>query len=283
MATKKAASTQRGQVIALISIVAVLLIVAALILIKINKSAPSSQQAAVGSKLAPANVVAAVSHIPASDFKKIGDNPSSPLPSAISDKSPLTINGKPEILYMGADYCPFCAAQRWALVSALSRFGTFSNLGATSSGAKDVYPNTQTFSFYKSTYSSPYISFVGVELQTNIPSNGSYTTLQNPTKEQNALITTWDKPPYTPSQGGIPFVDFANKLVMGGASYDPGILQGLSLQTIAGSLTNTSTTPSKNILAAANVVTAAICKVDNNKPGSVCNLGYIQKIESSIK
>lgn len=282
MATKKAASTQRGQVIALISIVVVLLIVAALILIKVNKSS-SSSQAVAGSKLAPANVVSAVSHIPASDFKAIGDSSSSPLPSAISEKSSLTKNGKPEILYMGADYCPFCAAQRWALVSALSRFGTFSNLGATSSGAKDVYPNTQTFSFYKSTYSSPYISFVGVELQTNIPSNGSYTTLQNPTKEQNTLITTWDKPPYTPSQGGIPFVDFANKLVMGGASYDPGILQGLSLQTIAGSLTNTSTTPSKNILAAANVVTAAICKVDNNKPGSVCNLSYIQKIESSIK
>lgn len=280
MATKKAASTQRGQVIALISIVVVLLIVAALILIKVNRSAAPQQ---ASSKLAPANVVSAVTHIPASDYASIGYNSSNPLPSPISQKGSLTQAGKPEVLFMGADYCPFCAAQRWAVVAALSRFGTFSNLGTTSSSSTDVYPNTQTFSFYGSSYSSPYISFVGVELQTNIPSNGSYTTLQKPTAQQNNLITTWDKPPYTPSQGGIPFVDFGNKYVMGGASYDPAILQGLSLQTIAGSLSNTSTTPSKAILAAANVLTATICKIDNNKPASVCSLSYIQKIEKAIK
>lgn len=280
MATKKAASTQRGQLIALVSVVVVLVIIAAIVLIKINKSSSTSSTA---SKLAPANVVSAVTKLPASTFSSIGDPGSSPIPSPISEKTSLAKNGKPEILFMGADYCPFCAAQRWAIVSALSRFGTFNNLGATSSASNDSYPNTQTFSFHGSTYSSPYISFVGLELQSNIPSNGSYTILDKPTTEENNLLTTWDTPPYTPSQGGIPFVDFANKYVMGGASYNPGILQGLSLQTIAASLSNTSSTPSKAIVAAANVVTATICKVDNNQPSNVCGLGYIQKIEKSLK
>ena len=40
----------------------------------------------------------------------------------------LTADGKPLVLYVGAEYCPYCAAERCAMVQALSRFGTFSNL-----------------------------------------------------------------------------------------------------------------------------------------------------------
>ena len=38
----------------------------------------------------------------------------------------LTSNGKPEMLYIGAEYCPYCAAMRWSMAVALSRFGTLS-------------------------------------------------------------------------------------------------------------------------------------------------------------
>ncbi len=277
---KKAPSAQRGQVITLISIVVVLLIVAALILVKINTSSSSK---GTTSTVAPADVVAAVSGVPASAFSAIGYNSSLPKPSAIKEPSSLSKNGLPEVLYMGADYCPYCAAQRWAIVAALSRFGTFQHLGATSSGASDVYPNTQTFSFYGSSYTSKYIAFEGVEMQTNVPSNGSYTTLQTPTSAQNTLLSTWDKPPYTPTADGIPFLDFANKYVLGGASYNPGLLQGLSLQTIAGSLSSTSSAPGKAILGTANILTATVCKIDNNQPSSVCSSGYIQQIEKALK
>ncbi len=34
--------------------------------------------------------------------------------------------GKPEVLFVGAEFCPFCAAERWPLIVALSRFGHFS-------------------------------------------------------------------------------------------------------------------------------------------------------------
>ncbi len=30
----------------------------------------------------------------------------------------LTSGGKPQIVYMGAEYCPYCAAERWAMVVA---------------------------------------------------------------------------------------------------------------------------------------------------------------------
>ncbi len=79
----------------------------------------------------------------------------------------LTSGGKPEVLYLGGEYCPYCAAQRWAMVNALSRFGTFSGLTTTHSSSTDVDPNTPTWTFYKSTYTSNYLVFTPVEEYTN--------------------------------------------------------------------------------------------------------------------
>ena len=65
----------------------------------------------------------------------------------IQNSTELTLNNKPEILYIGAEYCPFCAAQRWSMIIALSRFGTFSNLHFMTSSASDYSPSTPTFTF----------------------------------------------------------------------------------------------------------------------------------------
>ena len=60
---------------------------------------------------------------------------------------------------------PYCATERWPLVVALSRFGTWNNLSASfSAPAPEVNPNTATVSFHGATYSSQYVSFTGYEL-----------------------------------------------------------------------------------------------------------------------
>jgi len=41
---------------------------------------------------------------------------------------PLTAGGKPEVLYVSTQYCPYCAAENWALLVALGRFGVFSDV-----------------------------------------------------------------------------------------------------------------------------------------------------------
>jgi len=33
------------------------------------------------------------------------------------------------VVYIGAEYCPYCAVERWPLIVALNRFGTLTNLG----------------------------------------------------------------------------------------------------------------------------------------------------------
>ena len=204
---------------------------------------------------------------------------------------PLTgPTGKPEFLYIGAEYCPFCAAQRWAMVVALSRFGTFSQLYQTTSSSDDVFPNTPTFSFYPKLYKGPlytsqYVDFVPVEEQGNVKnSNGVYPTLQTPTVEQQKVFATYDVPPYTTTAGSIPFIDIGNKFVAIGApsGFSPQDLAGMQWSDIANSLADTSSTVSQHILGSANYLTAGICIATKQQPGSVCSSDVIQTIEKTL-
>ena len=196
--------------------------------------------------------------------------------------------GKPQFLYIGAEYCPYCAAQRWATVVALSRFGTFSKLYQTTSSSNDVYPSTPTFTFYTGRYGGPfytskYIDFVPVETLGNVQdSSGNYATLQTPTTEQQNLLNTYDVPPYTTQSGSIPFIDIANQFIISGASYSPQDLQNLQWQDIANNLSDPTSTIGKDILGTANYMTAGICMTTHQQPGSVCNTEVIQKIEQSL-
>ena len=100
-----------------------------------------------------------VTNIPASVYNKVGvTSPTVAVtpPTVISGQPPMTLNGKsPAMLYYGAEYCPYCAAERWAMTAALSRFGTWSNLKITASSHTDVDPETHTFSYYGATLHQP--------------------------------------------------------------------------------------------------------------------------------
>ena len=186
----------------------------------------------------------------------------------------LTKNNLPRVIYVGADYCPFCAAERWALIIALSKFGTFTNLHYMTSSSSDVYPNTATFTFYNSTYQSPYITFTPVETTTNIPSaSGSYTPLQNMTQTEAKLFSKYDAPPYVTksSSGSIPFVDMANKYLLVGAQYVPVIIQNKNWNQIISSVYLYNSKISNNILSSAGYLIKDICSITNEKPVSVCS------------
>ncbi len=225
--------------------------------------------------LSPA-VVAALS-VPAATLDAVG-SPGSVLPPTKTGSGAVgrAADGKPLITYIGAEYCPYCAAERWSLAVALSRFGTFSNLSGTHSSDSDVYPDTQTLSFYGSTYSSPYVHFQAVEEATNQPVGGTYQALQTPTAAQSALIAKDDP------QGSIPFLDIANRYVVIGASFSPQVLQGLSRSQIAAQLQNPTSAVAKAIDGAANDITAAITTVTGNQPSSVGDSAAIAAIAQKL-
>lgn len=190
--------------------------------------------------------------------------------------------GKPQFLYIGAEYCPYCAAQRWATVVALSHFGTFDKLYQTTSSSTDVYPSTPTFTFYTghyggSFYTSKYIDFVPVETE-----DQQQNPLQTPTTEQQNLLNTYDVPPYTTQSGSIPFIDIANQYILIGGSFNVQDLQNLQWEDIANSLSDSTSPVAKDILGTANYMTAGICMTTHQQPGSVCNTQVIQKIEQSL-
>jgi hypothetical protein len=180
------------------------------------------------------------------------------------------------VTYIGAEYCPYCAAERWAIAVALSRFGSFQNLSGTHSSSTDVFPDTETLSFYGSTYSSPYLDFASVEEATNQAVGGTYRSLQSPTHAQGALMARDD-----PS-GSIPFLDIGGRYVVIGASYSPQVLQGLSQQAIAAALSNPASQVAHAIDGTANAITAAICAVTGNQPSAIANSPTIAAIARQL-
>jgi hypothetical protein len=219
------------------------------------------------------SVVDEVTSVPAAALDKVGAGSATSLPSSISGTA-LTSGGKPEVLYVGAEYCPYCAAERWAMIVALSRFGTFTGLTAVRSAAADgggnsePYPNTPTWTFVHASYTSRYLTFTPVEEYTSIPdkSTGGYTALQSLTAGQQALLAKYD----AAYQGSIPFQDFGNKYLSVGASYDPSVLSGLTWAQIAADLHDPASSVGKAVLGSANYLTAAICGLTKDAPASAC-------------
>jgi Domain of unknown function (DUF929) len=274
-------------------LVPILLVVAAVATMIVVKAAGTSDPSAAASShlstggssattdpgttaLSP-SVLAALS-VPAATLETVGSPASDALPTGTGDGTVLRgADGKPLITYVGAEYCPFCAAERWALAVALSRFGTFSNLSGTHSSASDIYPDTQTLSFYGSSYTSPYVDFQAVEEASNQMVGGTYATLQTPTAAQSALLAQRDP------QGSIPFLDIANRYVITGASFSPQVLQGLSRSQIAAQLQDPSSAVAQAIDGTANDITAAIATVTGGQPTSVANSSAIVAIEQKLR
>jgi hypothetical protein len=260
---------------------AIVAAVVILILILLVKS-PTTTNTTSGSVAAPASLLEKVTSIKDSVFDAIGlGTATSNLPKKVSAPA-LTSNGKPRVLYVGAEYCPYCATERWAMIAAFSKFGTFTGIKETHSSSTDVYPNTQTFSFYKSSYSSPYIEFDTVETYSNVAQGTGYVPLQSPTSEEQALMNKYDAPPYQSSAGGIPFIDFGGKYLISGVTYSPAVLQGKTYSQIADALSDPNSAIAKGAIGAANAMIAAICSITNNQPSNVCSSSTIQSIETTI-
>jgi len=122
--------------------------------------------------------------------------------AALASARASFVNGKPEVVYVGGEFCPYCAAERWALTAALGRFGTFTGLNLIHSSPTDVYPSTPTLSFHGSGYTSKYVAFTPVEWfgeADDASSPFGHVVLQNPTPQEAALFNKY-------AGGSIPFV-----------------------------------------------------------------------------
>jgi hypothetical protein len=216
-------------------------------------------------------VLTEITSLPQSEFDSIGQGSASNLIKPVSGTVLTGATGKPEVFYEGAEYCPYCAAERWAMIIALSRFGTFTGLQTTTSSSTDIYPNTVTFTFRSATYTSQYIDFRPVET-----SDRNQSPLQTPTSAEQVLVSRYD------SAGTIPFVDFANRYTFTGAMYSPDLLGGMHWQDVAVAVQNPDSTQAKAIVGSANLITAAICRITGDQPAAVCSTASVQALEKKL-
>ena len=256
-AARKRAEARRRILVTGGAITAVLAVFAALVAVKLT--AGTAHQGGRESA-APASVVRQVTTVPASTLATISPGQvATPLQKVRNPGPPLTINGKPAIVFVSEESCPFCAAERWSLAVALSHFGTWSGLGVTHSSHTDVYPDTATLSFRNARYTSSKLTLRTTEL-----ADSAGHPLQPQTALDTSVIGSYDKPPYVNSadqSGAVPFLDIANQYVIAGAQYSPQVLAGLSAAQIVAQLRDPSSPVAQAIDASAQVIITQINQV----------------------
>jgi uncharacterized protein DUF929 len=234
---------------------------------------------------APPAVVQEITHVPPSVFDSVGLQPNVVAPVILDAQPSLRFDGKPGIYYEGAEPCPYCAAERWAFIVALARFGSWSGLGINQSAANDIDPSTQTLTFLRATYSSPYVTVRTKEILSNHQlSNGDYVPLQKPTPKEKMLLNRYTSAKYFPANPGtFPFLDFGNRVVMSQSSFDPYLLHGLSREQIATNLSDPTNPVTIDIVATANYLSAATCLIDGNRPALVCDSPSVLRSAHFVK
>jgi hypothetical protein len=192
------------------------------------------------------------------------------------------VNGgsaEPVVFFYGAEFAPYAGAERWPLVLALSRFGSFRQLGLMQSSTTTAFANVSTFTFYDSFYSSRYIILEPVERYSSLnPTGSGYLSLQTPDARQRAAISGYASSPTT-----FPLLDVANRWVLNAASFTPGAMLGLTQDQIAGDLSSPQSPLTQAVIASANEITASICAVDGDKPDAVCESKGVLAADQVLK
>jgi hypothetical protein len=189
--------------------------------------------------------------------------------------TPLTSGGKPEVFYAGSEACPFCGVQRWGMIVALSQFGTFSNIHLMQS-IKSNPPPVRTFTFFGSSYRSPYISFVPVEVWSNVPKPPGLTPLQTLTHPEALLVHRFDPAVETP------FIDVANRFITDSSTITPRLIAHKSWTQLADTLRDPSNVSTQAIAGEAEVMTAEMCEATGGNPQSVCSSTVVQQYEAAL-
>jgi hypothetical protein len=233
--------------------------------------------AATGTYALQAGAVAAVERIPvraliANARAQSGRDqvlPPERLPAAAPK---LRSDGRPEIIFMCAEYWFKCAAERWPLEMALSKFGTFTALKGTTSSATGTSPRTPTFSFYGTTYSSKYLSVAFDEMETNTDvGGGEYPLLQPPSIPEMTLMSSWDRAPYTTVTASLPFAYIGGRFILTTAQFNASALSRMSFAAAASTVSAGTSTVAEDAQAAAGYLIADFCELTHGQPAPVCS------------
>lgn len=266
MQAEEARKAKQKKVVAILGALLALVIVIVGVMWGVSRSSNSDNKSADQKALAQArdgSFIPTVTSIPVSTFNAVGAGSTKAGQfQALDAGQPMTEDGKPRILYVGAEFCPWCAMERWGFVAALSRFGTFHGLKGelSSSSEGPELSNIQTMTFRDATYESKYIA-----LKTYETSDRDQNPLQKLAPADQALFQK-----YVP-KGWIPWIDWGGQ-VTGTLDYDARpLLVGKTNTEIADALKDPNSKIAQGVLGSANTASAQICKLTKNQPAAVCD------------
>jgi len=181
-------------------------------------------------------------------------------------------SGKSLVFFMGAGFCPYCAAERWAISGALSRFGTWSGLSDdASAGHDEKYLNVPTVSFVKAKYHSESVEFVARET-----ADRNFEPLDELKQSDYEILDM-----YNPDQI-IPFLLIDGQYAQVGSGYSPELIQGLKHATVRSEIENLHSSIGKAINGEIDNITALICKSLKNNKTADCQEANIKKLLEKI-
>jgi Domain of unknown function (DUF929) len=261
-------SRKRNRRIITVSVMVALgaMVLTVVLVIQADGGVPGDQYSyMIGQPVSP-QTISQVTGVAESTLSSIGMPSSVRAPESVDGRL-LTSGGNPEVLYVGGEFCPYCAIERWSLIIALSHFGNFSGLEYMQSSSTDYNPNTPTFTFANVAYVSPYITFVAVE-EFNRAGQTATTLGEN----ESGPFSSYGTCPATGEAGGIPFVDIANRYVVNcGAQFSLPQIAGDNWTQVASQLNDPNSAVAQEIDGAANTLITAICNVDGGQPSTVCS------------
>ncbi len=164
-------------------------------------------------------------------------------------KDTMKRGGKLYVFFMGAEYCPYSAAERWSIVRALQKFGQWDGLKQTMSAARDEpFLNLPTYDFTKATYNSPNIEFASREIK-----DREFKPLQKLLKTEEKLVRKFDQGKETP------FLFIGGRFVQVGSGFTPKIFIGHTFRQTETELRKIESEIRKTIDDEANIISALMC------------------------
>jgi hypothetical protein len=180
-------------------------------------------------------------------------------------------SGKTLIFFMGAGFCPFCGSERWAIVSALTNFGSWEGLVETTSADHDEkYLNIPTVNFVAAKYTSEYLEFVGRQT-----ADRNFEPLQELDERDYEILDT-----FNPNQM-IPFLLIDGQFMQVGSGYSPQLLEGMSHAKVKEGVQNPASILGRAIRIEADNITALICKSIGSK-ADACNIEGVKSLADKI-
>jgi hypothetical protein len=173
-------------------------------------------------------------------------------------KETMRRSGKLYVFFMGAEYCPYSAAERWAIVRALQKFGQWDGLKQTMSAARDEpFLNLPTYDFTKANYTSPHVEFASRETK-----DREFKPLQKLLKTEEKFVRKFN------ADKEIPFLLIGGRFMQVGAGFTPKIFIGHTFRQTETELKKAESEIRKTIDDEANIISALMCV--SGLPPEVC-------------